>query len=228
MARLSKVNHTQNIMTIAVVMFLAVIAGGVIMIANNTSTPKLTNKAAELTGKMALGTDKLSPEVPAVSPTPPITNTIPMTWYGSYFNDTTAGQRWNPANLVHSTNPEAFQYIDFDWSTVKPFADLRVPYSVSWWGNTPNLQAGNYRFCMRHDDGMSVWIQAGPHNPKNHAPLIRIYEVNGSAGGFVCTTPVGQSGQWKDMNLAGGYNITVQYYEDPAVYAFGGFYFAKL
>jgi hypothetical protein len=48
MARLSKVNHTQNIMTIAVVMFLAVIAGGVIMIANNTSTPKLTNKAAEV------------------------------------------------------------------------------------------------------------------------------------------------------------------------------------
>jgi hypothetical protein len=66
MARLikkSKVN-TQNVATMAVVALVAVIAGGVIMIANNTSTPKLSNRAAEPKVDWASGNQ------PNVSPTP--------------------------------------------------------------------------------------------------------------------------------------------------------------
>jgi hypothetical protein len=66
MARLikkSKVN-TQNVVTMAVVALVAVIAGGVIMIANNTSTPKLSNRAAEPKVDWAS-----NPSVPSPTPT---------------------------------------------------------------------------------------------------------------------------------------------------------------
>jgi hypothetical protein len=71
-----------NLVTVAMVALVAVIAGGVIMIANNTYTPKPSNKAAELMGGSISVDGKDAPaSVPCVDPGPD-----QVTFYdGSYF-----------------------------------------------------------------------------------------------------------------------------------------------
>jgi hypothetical protein len=82
MIKKSTAPNAQSLLTLGVVALVAVIAGGVIMIANNTYTPKPSNKAAELTGGTVSSDGKYAPaNVPCVDPGPD-----QVTFYdGAYF-----------------------------------------------------------------------------------------------------------------------------------------------
>jgi len=71
-------------------------------------------------------------------------------WRGEYFDN-----RWLGGTPVLTRNDK---FIDFDWGYGSP--DSRVPgdnFSASW-TRTVDFAPGTYRFTVRTDDGVRLWV----------------------------------------------------------------------
>ena len=113
--------------------------------------------------------------------------TNPADWKGSYF----ANRDLKGEPVLVRSDPS----INFNWGAGAPAPGLPTDdFSVRWIGYA-DLSEGNYRFCARADDGVSVRLNDDP------APIIQEWQ---DGSGTYC----------KDLHIATGrHKITVEYYE---------------
>ncbi|HET90809.1 MAG TPA: hypothetical protein ENN99_08755, partial [Chloroflexi bacterium] len=107
-----------------------------------TSTPTSTTPTSTLT---------LTPTLTAAPTAAPTVTPTPVTgWRGEYYsNRDLAGQ----PTLVRTDAA-----INFDWGSGAPAADLPADGFSARWTRTLPFSAGTYRFYVRSDDGVRVWV----------------------------------------------------------------------
>lgn len=87
---------------------------------------------------------------PSPSPTPPSTPSVFFGWKGEYFNNTDLSG--NPA-VVHDD-----ELIAFDWGQAYPLPGVGVDNFSVRWTRELELPEGTYRFSLRADDGVRLWV----------------------------------------------------------------------
>jgi photosystem II stability/assembly factor-like uncharacterized protein len=107
-------------------------------------------------------------------------------WRGDYW--TNAQLSGAPALCRNDAN------LDFDWGVGSPSADLPVDNFSARWTRTVNFNAGTYRFHLRGDDGVRLWIDD---------ELVIDEWRNQSATEFTATRSLS----------AGSHKLKVEYYE---------------
>ena len=141
------------------------------------------------------------------------------------------GEYWNNTGLNGSTvlcrNDSS---VNFNWGTGNPGGGINNDTFSARWTRTINLPAGNYRFYVRSDDGIRLWIdntlvinkwidQGSTQysvdrnvSAGNHSFKIEYYENGGGAEarfwyekiGAYCPTITGAKGEyWNNTSLSG-------------------------
>ncbi|NLT43566.1 MAG: hypothetical protein GXX93_12900 [Anaerolineae bacterium] len=87
---------------------------------------------------------------PSPSPTPPATPSVFFGWKGEYFNNTDVSG--TPA-VVRDDDMVAF-----DWGQAYPAPGVGVDNFSARWTRELELPAGTYRFSLRADDGVRLWV----------------------------------------------------------------------
>ena len=89
---------------------------------------------------------------PAPTPTVPPTTTPPpgKGWFGEYFNNTTLA---GPACVTRYDAK-----VDFDWGYGSPTAGVPGDHFSARWAGTFYLAEGTYRFSVKVDDGVRVYV----------------------------------------------------------------------
>ncbi|HEX6383258.1 MAG TPA: PA14 domain-containing protein [Anaerolineae bacterium] len=86
--------------------------------------------------------------LPTTTSLPP--TALPATWLGEYFNN--PNLVGSPVLVRNDAN------LAFDWGTAAPAAGLSGDSFSARWQRTLYFNAGNYRFHVRSDDGVRVWL----------------------------------------------------------------------
>lgn len=87
---------------------------------------------------------------PSPSPTPAATPAVFFGWKGEYFNNTDVSGV--PAVVRDDDN------IAFDWGQAYPLPGVGVDNFSVRWTRELELPAGTYRFTLRTDDGVRLWV----------------------------------------------------------------------
>jgi len=90
-----------------------------------------------------------TPIVPTITPTPGITPVISQ-WRGEYYTNTSLS-----GDPVLVRNDAVIQ---FDWGTGSPGAGIPGDYFSARWTRQQYCDAGTYRFTVRVDDGVRLWV----------------------------------------------------------------------
>ncbi len=115
--------------------------------ATNTPTPAATATPSPT----ASPTPTVTPTAtPTPSPTPPSTPAAFFGWKGEYFNNTDLSG--SPA-VVHDDD-----LIAFDWGQAYPLPGVGVDNFSVRWTRELELPEGTYRFTLRADDGVRLWV----------------------------------------------------------------------
>jgi PKD repeat protein len=122
--------------------------------------------------------------VPAPTPTPA---TVSITdWRGEYYDNPDLSGA--PALVRNDVT------INFDWGTGAPAAGVRVDNFSTRWSRTLDFWAGTYRFYVRADDGVRLWVDGALIIDQWHDSPATIYSA--------------------DVNLTRGtHHIRMEYYE---------------
>ena len=151
--------------------------------------------------------------IPTVTSTPTPTTTATATptrppqgdssWRGEYF--TNRGVSGTPAATRYDAS------INFDWGQGRAHPDVRGnEFSVRWTRNF-FFDGGRYRFSVRRNDGVRVWIDG----------QLTLDRWSGSAG------PFNQTYSTDVTLLTGLHRIRVEYYENDNI-AYVSFWWTKL
>ncbi len=152
--------------------------------ATATATPTVTPTA--LPSPTASPTATVTPTAtPSPSPTPPATPAVFFGWKGEYFNNTDVSGA--PAVVRDD------EMIAFDWGQAYPLPGVGVDNFSVRWTRELELPAGTYRFTLRADDGVRLWV--------NEALLIDRWTA-----GYATTESVVQL-------PAGVHTVRVEYFE---------------
>lgn len=118
---------------------------------------------------------------PTITPTPtPIVTPSPTPivnrYKGEYFNNTTL----NGAPVFVRSDNE----INFNWANGSPGSGISSDKFSVRWTKTQLFEGGNYRFTVKSDDGMRIWIDNNRvYNRWNdQAAITRTFDVNISSG----------------------------------------------
>jgi hypothetical protein len=85
-------------------------------------------------------------------------------WRGEYWNDSSSSDRLQGTPDATRQDDE----IDFDWDDGKPHPSINANnFSARWTRDVAFAQAGKYRFTMRGDDGMRLFINGSQVSPTN-------------------------------------------------------------
>jgi hypothetical protein len=71
-------------------------------------------------------------------------------WQGEYYNSTVPGNNWALSRTDFDVN--------FDWGLGSPDGRVNSDNFSARWTRVMPLQGGNYRFWVRADDGVRVWL----------------------------------------------------------------------
>ena len=108
-------------------------------------------------------------------------------WKGEYYNNVTLSG--DPALLRNDLE------INFDWGSGSPAEGINTDLFSVRWRRVVSLQAGNYRFYARADDGLRLWVAGVKLLDEWHDAAGASYEAG--------------------ISLTGGsYEIVVEYYEN--------------
>ncbi len=116
--------------------------------------------------------------VPVIYPT--LTQTPdPNAWRGEYYN--TPNLQGQPVMVRNDPS------VNFDWGYGSPAPNIPVDYFSVRWTRTFNLDAGMYRFTVRADDGVRVWLDSTLIIDEWHAatPNTYLQDINVPAGQHV-------------------------------------------
>ncbi len=113
--------------------------------------------------------------------------TGPITdWKGEYFNNINL----NDVPVLVRNDRE----VNFNWNNDSPAAQINADYFSARWTRKVSLNDGLYRFSVRADDGVRVWVNGQPVIDQWHDSKSQIYTA--------------------DVPLAkGAHSIKVEYYE---------------
>jgi len=124
--------------------------------ATTTTVPTATTTTVPATTTTTVPATTTTTTVPATT-----TTTIPCpapqtSWAGQYWNDSSAADRL--VGTPDFTRTDAA--INFDWGTGAPAGAIGAnDFSARWTRDVAFTQAGTYRFSMRGDDGMRLFIR---------------------------------------------------------------------
>lgn len=105
---------------------------------------------------------------PTVTPTPVATPSVFYGWKGEYFNNTDVSG--TPAAVRDDPN------INFDWGQGYPLPGVAVDNFSVRWTRELDLDEGMYRFTLRVDDGVRLWVD-GELLIDRWYPATETYEV---------------------------------------------------
>ena len=111
-----------------------------------------------------------SPKPPAVTATPTPTRTGPVSgWRGEFYNNTSLS---GAPKLVRDD-----VRVDFDWGYASPAAGIMADNFSARWVQAFYLPTGTYRFYVKADDGVRVWVNGDLVIDEWHSATGRTYST---------------------------------------------------
>jgi hypothetical protein len=150
----------------------------------NTPTPQPTATPVPDTPIPATDTPVPAPPTPTPTPVPPTPTPVSPTpipptptpvriteWRGEYYNN---------VNLSGSPLVRNDKKIDFDWGTGSPAKGIHADNFSVRWTRQLDFEARTYRFHVRVDDGVRLWVDGQLLIDQWHDGSLRTYSVERS------------------------------------------------
>jgi RNase P/RNase MRP subunit p29 len=125
----------------------------------NTPTPEPTNSPEPDTPVPATNTPEpvpptptVTPVLPTATPLPPAPTSTPIRiteWRGEYYNN---------VNLTGAPRVRNDKKVDFDWGYGSPTKGINADSFSVRWTRRLDFEAKTYRFNVRADDGVRLWV----------------------------------------------------------------------